>query len=86
MEVNTNNPININSEIPSPVEWVEEHYSIANLIDTLTNLQEVLTHGLLFQDNQDGELVINADVKDLLREEYGHQHWEYLEKYLLSNG
>ncbi|MGB3511694.1 MAG: hypothetical protein WBA93_21135 [Microcoleaceae cyanobacterium] len=36
-EKNTiNDPINVSSEIPSPVQWVEEHYSIASLIDNLT--------------------------------------------------
>lgn len=80
-----NNPINVRSEIPSPVEWVEQHYSIATLIDTLTHLQQLLSHQSLFHGSEDGELVIDANVKDLLRKEYGLEHWEYLEKYLLSN-
>ena len=80
-----NNPINVISEIPSPMQWVEEHYSIATLIDTLTHLKEVLSHESLFGGSENGELVLDANVKDLLREEYGHEYWEYLEKYLLSN-
>ncbi|MDJ0555725.1 MAG: hypothetical protein QNJ68_15035 [Microcoleaceae cyanobacterium MO_207.B10] len=84
-EKNTmNNQINLSSEIPSPVEWVEEHYSIATLIDTLTDLQEVLSPESLFQNSEDEELVIDNNLKDLLQKEYGLKHWEYLEKYLLK--
>ena len=85
METITNYPINVSSKIPSPIEWVEEHYSIASLIDTLADQQQIFSYGCLFQDSEDEELVIDANLKDALREEYGHQNWEYLEKYLLSN-
>lgn len=85
-EKNTiNNQMNVSSEIPSPVQWVEEHYSIVTLIDTLTYLQQVLSSTSLFHGSEDGELVIDANVKNLLLEEYGYEYWEYLEKYLLSN-
>ncbi len=85
MAATTNHTINVSSEIPSPIEWVEEHYSIASLIDTLTDIQQIFSHECLFQGSEDGELVIDANLKDVLREEYGHKSWEYLEKYLLSN-
>ncbi|MGD1808457.1 hypothetical protein ACP6PL_23900 [Dapis sp. BLCC M126] len=85
MTSTTNNPINVSSEIPTPIEWVEEHYSIASLIYTLTDIQQIFSHGYLFEGSEDGELVIDTNLKDALREEYGHKNWEYLEKYLLSN-
>lgn len=79
------NPINVSSEIPTPVQWVEEHYSIAIFIDTLTYLQQELSEQSLLQGSEDGELVLDANVKNLLQKEYGQEHWEYLEKYLFSN-
>ncbi|MGD1713461.1 hypothetical protein [Dapis sp. BLCC M172] len=85
MTSTTNHPINVSSEIPSPTEWVEQHYSIVSLIDSLTDIQQIFSHGCLFQGSEDGELVIDDNLKDSLREEYGHKNWEYLEKYLLSN-
>ncbi|NES05298.1 MAG: hypothetical protein F6K22_22230 [Okeania sp. SIO2F4] len=85
MEAITNYPINVSSEIPSPIEWVKEHYSIASLIDTLADKQKIFSHGCLFQDSEDEELVIDANLKDALREEYGYQNWEYLEKYFFIN-
>jgi len=85
METITNYPINISSEIPSPIEWVEEHYSIASFIDTLADKQKIFSHGYLFQDSEEEELVIDANLKDALREEYGYQNWEYLEKYFFIN-
>ncbi len=85
MTSTTNHPINVPSEIPTPIEWVEEHYSIVSLIDTLTDIQQIFSHGCLFQDSEDGGLVIDANLKDAIREEYGHKNWEYLEKYLLNN-
>ena len=81
----TNHPINVSSEIPSPIEWVEEHYSIASLIDTLTDIQQIFSHGCLFQGGEDGELFIDTELKDALREEYDHKNWEYLEKYFFKN-
>ncbi len=84
MKATTNHPINVSSEIPSPLEWVEEHYSIASLIDSLTDIEQIFSDGSVCQGGEDGELVIDSNVRDLLQEKYGDKHWGYLEKYLLS--
>ena len=84
MEITTNNSKNVSSEIPSPIEWVEEHYSIANLINSLTDIQQIFSHGCVSQSPEDSELVIDSNMRHLLQEEYGDKYWEYLEKYLLK--
>ena len=75
---------NVSSEVPSPIEWVEEHYSLANLINSLTDTQQIFFHGCMSQSRDDSELVIDYNIKDLLQEKYGDKYLEYLEKYLLQ--
>ncbi|MGK7922721.1 MAG: hypothetical protein AB4080_22230 [Trichodesmium sp.] len=80
MEITTN----VSSEIPSPIEWVEEHYSMANLINSLTDIQQIFFHGCISQNPEDSELVIDPNMRDLLQEKYGDKYYQYLEKYLLQ--
>ncbi|MGL5082973.1 MAG: hypothetical protein ACRC8A_15925 [Microcoleaceae cyanobacterium] len=58
--------------IPSPEEWVQEHYLLANAVQTLRDLQAA---------NVDGAVFVNSETRELLRSHYNEEHWQQIERY-----
>jgi hypothetical protein len=73
--------------IPDPDEWVTEHYVLASLAHTLSTLKQLLGDEETHIDHKisythEGELIIGTATRNLLKESYGDDHWQYVENYL----
>jgi hypothetical protein len=67
---------------------VEEHHFLANFVHTLSHLKLAFPDSIFHEDDYidsaEGQLVIDCSARDLLKENYNDDHWQYLENYLLA--
>ena len=73
--------------IPDPEDWLQEHYVLASVAQTLTVFKQLLCDEGLHEDSHisytaEGELVLGTQARDLLKASYGDDHWQYVENYL----
>ena len=72
--------------IPDPTAWVEEHYFLANFVNTLAHLQEHLSDDSCeigdSGDSGEGRLSIDAKIRDILRGTFSDDRWQYVESLL----
>jgi len=77
-----------NDTIPDPHQWVEEHHFLASFVHTLSHLRLAFPDSIFpeddYTDSAEGQLVLDCHTKDLLKENYNDDHWQYLENYLLA--
>ncbi|HAT15541.1 MAG TPA: hypothetical protein DCS91_19930 [Microcoleaceae bacterium UBA11344] len=71
------------SVIPDPAAWVNEHHFLANLAHTLAHLQQHFSESSWETgdscDSGDGELAIDAKIRDILRANCSDDYWGYVE-------
>jgi hypothetical protein len=73
--------------IPDPEDWITEHYVLASFAHTLSTLKQLLGDEETHIDHKisythEGELVIGTATRNLLKESYGDDYWQYVENYL----
>ncbi len=72
--------------IPDPTAWVQEHYFLANFVNTLAHLQENLSDDSCESgekgDSGEGILSLNAKIREILRATFSDDCWQYVESLL----
>ncbi len=68
-------------DIPDPSEWIQEHYSLAHIAQTLSILL-ITPEGEDFSYTPEGELVIGLKARDILQAHCRDEDWEYARNYL----
>lgn len=71
------------STIPDPAAWVNEHHVLANLAHTLAHLQQHCSDRTSETgdscDSGDGQLAIDAKIRDILKANCSDDDWGYVE-------
>ncbi|MEG4285694.1 hypothetical protein QUB68_21430 [Microcoleus sp. A006_D1] len=72
--------------IPDPTAWVDEHYFLANFANTLAHLQQHLSDDSCdigeSGDSDEARLSIDAKIRDILRDHFSDDGWQYVESLL----
>ncbi|HBW58296.1 MAG TPA: hypothetical protein DEF27_11015 [Oscillatoriales bacterium UBA8482] len=73
--------------IPDPEDWITEHHVLASFAETLSTLKQLLGDEETQMDHKisytrEGELILGTATRNLLKESYGDDQWQYVENYL----
>ncbi len=76
--------------VPDLVDWVYKHHCIVGVLDSIQSMKQVAwlsesqPEGSGSADPTDDELVFAVELRDIIKEYYLNEQWDYVKNYLLA--